>query len=87
MPSQLSSHLPGTPPSRSGQKQLAGYFSLEVVRTLKRLAVDRETTVQSLLAQAINDLFEKHGYARLANEQPLPRGGAAQRLRRQAHSQ
>lgn len=82
----MSSQLPGLPPSRHGQKQLAGYFSPDVVRTLKRLAIDRETTVQSLLAQAINDLFEKHGYSRLANEQPLPRGGAAQRIRRQAHS-
>ena len=83
----MSSQLPGTAPSRQGQKQLAGYFSPDVVRTLKRLAVDRETTVQSLLAQAINDLLEKHGYARLASERPLPRGGAAQRARRHANGQ
>jgi hypothetical protein len=78
----MSSDLSGTAPSRLGQKQLAGYFSPDVVRALKRLALDRETTVQSLLAQAINDLLEKHGQSRLANEQPLPRGGAAQRARR-----
>jgi hypothetical protein len=32
----------------------------EVRRALKRLAIDRDTTVQSLMLEAINDLLAKH---------------------------
>jgi hypothetical protein len=81
MPRELSA----TTPSRQGQKQLAGYFPPEVIRTMKRIALDHETTIESLLARAINDLFEKHGHSRLANEQPLLRGCEAQRARRRSH--
>ena len=64
-------------PSREGRKPIAGYFSPEVVRELKKLAVEKDVTLQTLLAVAINDLFERHGKNRLADESPLPRGGAA----------
>ncbi|WP_352787447.1 ribbon-helix-helix domain-containing protein [Mesorhizobium sp. M0228] len=67
------------PPSRTGQRQVSGHFSPEVTKALKRLAVDREITVQALLGEAINDLFAKHGLDRIADETPLPRGGAARR--------
>lgn len=69
-------------PSRDGRKQLAGYFKPEVIRALKQLAMNRDTTIQCLMAEAINDLFEKNGLQRLADEAPRPRGGAAQRARR-----
>jgi hypothetical protein len=63
--------------SRVGKKIVSGYFAPIVPRTLKALALERDTTVQVLLAQAINDLFEKHGKQRLASEKTPPRGGAA----------
>lgn len=66
---------------RSTRKQIAGYFEPEVARALRRLAMDRDTTQQALLAEALNDLFAKHGMARLADEKPLPRGGAAIKAR------
>jgi hypothetical protein len=37
--------------------------------------------LQHLLCQAINDLFEKNGQARIADEDMLPRGGAAYKSR------
>ena len=65
------------PSSREGRKPVAGYFNPEVVRELKKLAAENDVTLQMLLAVAINDLFERHGRSRLADEAPLPRGGAA----------
>ena len=70
--------------SRVGKRVTSGYFDAPVARTLKALAVDQDTTVQSLLACAINDLLEKHGRGRPASEEPLPRGGAAQLARAEA---
>ncbi len=72
-------------PSREGRIPIAGYFSLDVVRELKKLAVEKDVTLQALLAIAINDLFERHGRSRLADESPLPRGGAAHQMARGRH--
>ena len=51
---------PGVPPSRQGKKAITGHFDPAVSQQLKRLALDRQTTVQALLAEALNDIFEKH---------------------------
>ena len=48
------------PPSRIGKVQIAGHFEREVRDQLKILAVRRSTSIQHLLRQALNDLFEKH---------------------------
>lgn len=64
--------------ARQGKRVISGYFDAPVARALKGLAVEQDTTVQLLLARAINDLLERHGRGRPASEQPLPRGGAAQ---------
>jgi hypothetical protein len=53
------------PPSRRGKKIVSGYFDPAVSRQLKQLALDHDKTVQSLLAEALNDLFEKYGGRRL----------------------
>lgn len=67
------------PPSRQGLKQVSGHYEAGVAKALKRLALDLDTTLQALLAEAINDLFEKHRLPRIADEVPAPRGGAARR--------
>ena len=51
----------GRSPSRAGTKQVAGHFPQEVSWQLRELAVARRTTVQHLLGEALNDLFQKHG--------------------------
>ena len=76
--------MPEHATARSTRKQIAGYFEPEVARALRRLAMDRDTTQQALLAEALNDLFAKHRMARLADETPLPRGGAALKARSSA---
>ena len=68
--------------SRGGLRQIGGYFDPIVVRMLKRLAAERDATHQVLLAEALNDFFEKHGLARVADENQRPRGGAAIKARR-----
>ncbi len=54
------------PPSRAGKKIVSGHFDPAVTRQLKQLALDQEATVQALLAEALNDLFAKHGKQRIA---------------------
>ena len=49
------------PPSRRGKKAIAGHFDPAVSRQLHQLALDRDTTVQALLSEALNGLFEKYG--------------------------
>lgn len=66
-----------TKPSRRGRRQLAGHFSQEVLRAVRKLAVQRNVTHQTLLAEALNDLFEKYQMQRLADETALPRGRMA----------
>lgn len=50
----------GIAPSRVGKRSVTGHFDPAVVRQLKLLAIDRDTSIQGLLAEALNDLFEKH---------------------------
>ena len=50
-----------TPPSRMQTKLIGGHFDPAVSRQLKQLALDENSTVQALLAEALNDLFVKHG--------------------------
>ena len=45
----------------TGTKQIAGHFPVEVAWQLRELAVERRMTVQALLGEALNDLFQKHG--------------------------
>ncbi len=46
--------------SRQGMKVVSGHFDPAVSKQLKLLAIERNTTLQDLLAEAINDLFSKH---------------------------
>ena len=48
------------PTSRVGRVQIAGFFSKEASKQLRLLALETDGTVQSLLAEALNDLFTKH---------------------------
>ena len=55
----------GPAPSRAGKASVTAYFAPEVRRQLRRLAADRDTTLQALLGEAVNDLFAKHGLPEL----------------------
>ncbi len=53
------------PPSRQGKKAISAFFDPNVSKQLKRLALDEDSTVQKLMAEALNDLFIKH------NQKPI----------------
>ena len=52
--------------TRMGTKQVAAHFPEDVAWQLRALAVERKTTVQNLMAEALNDLFAKHGKPEVA---------------------
>jgi len=58
------------PRTRIGTKQIAAHFPEDVAWQLRALAVDRKTTVQNLIGEALNDLFAKYGKPEIA---PLER--------------
>jgi hypothetical protein len=45
---------------------VTGYFEAAVKRQLRLLAAENDTTIQALLAEALNDLFAKHGKPEIA---------------------
>ena len=46
---------------RIGRRQIAGWFAPEVARQLHMIAVEEDTTLQALMAEAFNDVFTKRG--------------------------
>lgn len=62
---------PKTPhhrPSREGTKAISGHFAPEISKQLRILAVNQDTSVQALLGEALNLLFESYGLPRIAPE-------------------
>lgn len=53
-------------PGREGKTNITGYFPPAVKKQLRLLAAERETTIQNLLAEALNDFFAKHGKPEIA---------------------
>jgi hypothetical protein len=58
--------LSGKPPSRVGKKVVAGHFDPAVIRQLKLLAMNNDTSIQVMLSEALNDLFAKHNMKPIA---------------------
>ena len=46
---------------REGKKALIAYFSPDVSKTLGRLAIDEDTTMQALIGEAVDLLMESRG--------------------------
>jgi hypothetical protein len=51
--------------SRRGTKMIGGHFPPEVSTQLRILAAEEDRTVQSLIAEALDDLFVKKGRSRM----------------------
>ena len=54
-------------PSREGRRFLGGHFPPHVVRQMKMLAAEEDTTVQALLEEAIDLLFMKKGRGKISS--------------------
>ena len=48
---------PHARPSRKGVKHVGGYFEPQVSKQLRQIALDEDSSVQNLLAEAIDMLF------------------------------
>lgn len=62
----LSTILKSKPPSRFGKKIIAGHFDPAVIRQLKILAMDQDSSIQGMLSESLNDLFEKYNMKSIA---------------------
>lgn len=56
-------------PSRTGTKAISGHFDPTVSRQLKQIALDEDSSVQELLGEALNLLFESRGLPQIAPKQ------------------
>ncbi len=61
VPQATVTAIRATTPSRIGKKTVAAHFDPAVSRQLKQLGLDRDTSTQALLREALNDLFTKYG--------------------------
>lgn len=52
--------------SREGRVVLGSYQTAEAVKQTKLLAIEQDTTMQALLAEALNLLFQKYGKPTIA---------------------
>lgn len=50
-----------TTPARIGKVMIAGYFSPQMAKAVKLLAVERDTTVQALIGEGLDAVLHKHG--------------------------
>ena len=64
-PAQTAKPAPGATParpeSRVGRKQIAGFFSPDMSFAMHMLARRQGRSLQSLMAEAFNDVLRKHG--------------------------
>lgn len=52
--------------TREGKRVATVYLEPEALRQLKRISFDEERTVQDLLTEGVNAVFEKRGLSRIA---------------------
>lgn len=53
-------------PKKTERRLVGGHFTPEVQQQIRVIAATQDTTIQALLTEALNDLFEKQGYPRIA---------------------
>ena len=66
---------PPPPPgqhSRTGKVAVNAYVPPDVRDAFKHLAIKQRKTQQALFLEAMDDLFAKHGYPRVATPEPRP---------------
>ncbi|WP_336491531.1 ribbon-helix-helix domain-containing protein [Methylobacterium nigriterrae] len=51
---------------RIGKRAFTAWANKEAYRQLKHLATDRDTTIQALLEEGMDLVFEKYGYEQIA---------------------
>ena len=65
----LQKAIPENPhyrPGRAKKSNVTGYFDPAVKKQLRQIAADEDTTIQSLLAEGLNDVFAKRNRPEIA---------------------
>ena len=60
------SNTPHAKNSRENKRHIGGFFDPLVSKQLRILAAESDRSIQSLLQEALNDLFNKHGKSSVA---------------------
>lgn len=55
--------------ARNGKKAISGFYDPAVSKQLRVLGIEEDKTVQALLGEALNLLFEKYGKDAIASEE------------------
>ena len=55
-------------PSRAGRKAIIGYFDPMVSKQVRQLALDEDTSVEALVGEALDYLFENRGLPQIAGK-------------------
>ncbi len=58
-------------PSRKGVKHVGGYFEPQVSKQLRQIALDEDSSVQNLLAEAIDMLFHSRQKPTIARKSEM----------------
>lgn len=58
---EVQANAPSRAPARVGKKAVSGYFSPELSQALHLLALERNTSLQAVLGEALDDLLRKYG--------------------------
>ena len=57
---------PSRAPSRRGKRVVSAYIEAAAAKQMRLLAVERDSSTQSLLEEALNDLFRKYNKSAVA---------------------
>ena len=68
-------------PGRATMTNVTGYFPPAVKKLLRMIAAEEETTIQELMAEALNDLFAKRGKPEIAPRENAGEGRGGRRAR------
>ena len=52
--------------TREGKRVATCYLEREALRQLQQIALDEDTTIQALLVEGVNAVFQKRGHSRIA---------------------
>lgn len=68
-PPPVDTESPHYRPSRSKKKAVIGYFDPAVSKQIKQLALDEDTTMEALIGEGLDFLFEQRGLPQIAGKQ------------------
>lgn len=57
-----------SPSYREGKRAFTAWAKKDAYKALKNMATDKDTTVQALLEEGMDLVFEKYGYAQIARK-------------------